>query len=270
MQLFSSATGSEFLLLYTGLLGGCWLASKWLETRLRSPGRRDDSLDPESLALLAGGPARYADTVIADLFVSGALVQGEDGRLVARKGALATAPGGRALLAAPAPFASAEADRLLAIEANRAIARLRRDGLMLAPDALAFLRWAVAMPFLPLFALGLYRQRLDSTADGPIGLLGLLLALTVSLAVIRVFRTDRRTRGGIAALEAVRAKAKTLREAPGADEAALAVALFGTGVLVGTAWEPVHTMRQQGSGAEAGDGGGGEGCGEGGGDGCGD
>ncbi|GIX20336.1 MAG: hypothetical protein KatS3mg120_2012 [Erythrobacter sp.] len=183
------------------------------------------------------------------------------------RGALATAPGGRALLAAPAPFASAEADRLLAIEANRAIARLRRDGLMLAPDALAFMRWAVAAPFIPLFALGLYRQRLESADGGPIGLLGPLLALTVSLAVIRMFHIDRRTRGGIAALEAARAKAKTLRAAPGADEAARAVALFGTGVLVGTAWEPVHTLRQQGSGADAGDGGGGD---SGGGDGCGD
>jgi uncharacterized membrane protein YgcG len=54
-----------------------------------------------------------------------------------------------------------------------------------------------------------------------------------------------------------------------ADEAAMAVALFGTAVLVGTPWQPVHAMRQQqGSGDAGGSGGSDSGGGDGGG-GCG-
>lgn len=253
MQLFSSWTGGDFLLFYTTLLGVSALAATWIPSRLRDTGQRGESRDPEDIALLAGGSTRYAESVIADLYARGALASMADGKLhVTEPNALAS-PAGRALLAARAPMGRSEAENLLAIYAARATARLRREGLMLRPEALLRLRWLSITPFAALFVIGVYRQRAGSAVGEPTGFLLGLLALTVMAAVIRFVRFDPRTLAGIEAVEQARAKAARLVRAPRPGEAALAVALFGTGVLVGTPWEPVHAMRQQ---AAHGDGGG--------------
>jgi prepilin-type processing-associated H-X9-DG protein len=144
----------------------------------------------------------------------------------------------------------------------------------------ARLRWLSIIPFGVLFMIGLYRQRAGSALGEPTGFLVILLGLTVVLAVMRLANRDPRTRAGIAAVQAQHAKASRLRRAPQPEEAALAVALFGTAVLVGTPWEPVHAMRQPASGDSGGssDSGGdsssdssdgGSGCGGGGCGGCG-
>ena len=49
MQLFSSWTGSDFLLFYIALLGLSTLAAWWMPARLRAGGRRGESADAESL-----------------------------------------------------------------------------------------------------------------------------------------------------------------------------------------------------------------------------
>ena len=66
------------------------------------------------------------------------------------------------------------------------------------------------------------------------------------------------------ALAADRARHLRLRQAPQSDEVTLAVALFGTAVLIGSPWEALHSMRtaQGGDGSGGADGGcGGGGCG---------
>jgi hypothetical protein len=85
--------------------------------------------------------------------------------------------------------------------------------------------------------------------------------------VIRFAKFDGRTVAGITAVMQMREKSSRLRRAPQAGEAGIAVALFGTGILVGTPWEPVHAMRQQGSGDGSGGGGGSDSSSDGGGDG---
>lgn len=276
MQLFSSWTGSDFLLFYTALLGLSILAAWWIPVQLRAPGQRGESFDAEDSALLMGGPSAHTDSVIADLFARGAL-QNADGKLHVVQTNLPTSPAGRALLAARAPFTRGEADTMLAIHATRIAARLRREGLLLRSEELNRLRLLSVMPFIMLFVIGLYRQRAGAAEGEPTGFLVGLMVLTVVLAVIRLAKFDKRTGAAIAAISELRERHARLRRAPQADEAGMAVALYGTAVLVGTPWEPVHAMRQQNGSGDSGDSGGssdggsdgGSGCGGGGCGGCG-
>ena len=269
MQLFSSWTGSDFLLFYIMLLGVSALAAWWIPQHLRSTGRRGESPDAEDVAMLAGGRAGHTDSVIADLYARGGLINNGDGKLRVLEPSLPASPAGRALLAARKPVSRSEADALLAIHAGRIAVRLRREGLMMRAEEQLRLRWISIAPYAAIFMIGLYRQRAGSAQGEPTGLLMVLLGLTVILAVIRFAKFDQRTIAGIDTVRRLRTHSSRLRRAPQAGEAAMAVALFGTGVLVGTPWEPVHALRQQGSGDgsasgssdSSGDGGGCGGCG---------
>lgn len=264
MELFSSWTGSDFLSFYIMLLGASMLAAWWIPAQLRAKGRRSDSPDAEGIALLAGGRAGYTDSVMADLYARGGLKHYADGKLHVEQPSLPASPAGKALLAAGQPLTQSLADKLLAVHATRVAARLQREGMMLRPEELSRLRWLSIAPFIALFMLGLYRHRAGSAIDEPTGFLTLLLILTAIVALVRFWKCDPRTLSGIHAVQRLRKTSERLRLAPRADEAALAVALFGTAVLVGTPWQPVHAMRQQ---QGSGDGGGGGGTDSGGGDG---
>ncbi|WP_296716173.1 TIGR04222 domain-containing membrane protein [Erythrobacter sp.] len=275
MQLFSSWTGSDFLLFYAMLLGLGTYAAWWIPAHLRDAGRPDESADPENLAILAGGASRFADSVLADLFARGALVEAGAGKMAVAQRSLPATPAGKDLLAFDAPIALTDARKRLGVHAERIAARLRRNGLLLRSEQENRLRLLSITPFAALLLLGLYRQRAGSALGEPTGFLIALLLLTLALAVFRFVKSDPRTTAGIASVERARGQASRLARAPRPEEAALAVALFGTAVLVGTPWEPVHAMRQQSSGDGGGSGGdtssdgGGSGCGGGGCGGCG-
>ncbi len=247
MQLFSSWTGSGFLLFYIALLVLSTCTACWIPARLRATGRRGESPDAEAIAMLAGGRATHADAVIADLYARGGLKQSGNGKFGVTDPGLLASPAGRALLGLREPFSGDEAGDILAAQAIRVAARLRRQGLMLRPEQLNRLRLLSITPFAGLLALGIYRQRAVSTLGEPTGFLVALLVLTAALAVIRWVRFDRRSAAGIAAVKDLRANSARLRSAPPAGEAAMAVALFGTGVLVGTPWEPAHAPRDKAS-----------------------
>jgi len=100
------------------------------------------------------------------------------------------------------------------------------------------------------------------------------LVATAIVAVIRVLKSDRRTQAGIAALTDARARAERLARAHTEAETGMAVALFGTAVLIGSPIGDLHTIRREKSdGGGSGDGGsigdGDSGCGGGGCGGCG-
>jgi hypothetical protein len=109
--------------------------------------------------------------------------------------------------------------------------------------------------------------------ERPIGFLSALLVLTALLAIVRWFSVDRRTKAGLTAVAATKEQSDRIRRAPTDTDVGLAVALFGTTVLAGSAWWDFHRMRA----ATSGDGGGGSsdggsdggGCGGGGCGGCG-
>ncbi len=266
MQLFSSWTGSDFLLFYSALLGLGIAAAWWIPANLREAGRRSDSPDPEDVALLVGGRDRHTDTVIADLYARGGLMAGESNKLAVSNPAVAASPAGRILLGLRQPFNRREAGNLLSVHVQRITARLRRDGLLLRDEDQLRLRWLSIAPFCALLIIGLYRQRAGSALGEPTGFLVILLVLTAVLALIRFAKCDPRTRAGMETVQAMGRSSSRINRAPQSGEAALAVALFGTGVLVGTPWEPVHAMRQQGNG-DGGGGGGDSGSSDGGGDG---
>lgn len=266
MELFSSWTGSDFLLFYAGLLGAASLAAWRIPANLRAPGRHAHLDDVECIAILSGGRARMADSVLTDLYVRGALADGEKGRLTFCNIRLATTPAGKALLDVDAPLTLDLARRALAIHAERIAARLQRSRLLLRPEECTRLRWLSITPFAALLMLGLYRQRAGHAVGEPTGFLVIMMVVTLIFAIIRFFRYDPRTLAGIDAVRRQRDIGSRLARAPRPEEAAMAVALFGTVVLVGTPWEPVHAMRQQsgeGGGADggSGDSDGGSGCG---------
>ena len=275
MQLFSSWTGSDFLMFYTMLLGLSAFAAWYIPAHLHEPGRHAAADDLESIALLAGGRKRMTDSLLADLYVRGALVEADKGTLYVAARDLPVGPAGKALLAINAPVTLDEARKAIHIHADRVAARLRRAGLLLRSEEHSRLRLMAISPFAALLALGLYRQRAGSAADEPTGFLIVLLVVSAGLAVFRFVTCDARTAAGKAAVQQMRARNGRFSRAPRPDEAAMAVALFGTGVLVGTPWGPVHAMRQQGSGDGNGSGGddsssdGGSGCGGAGCGGCG-
>jgi hypothetical protein len=90
--------------------------------------------------------------------------------------------------------------------------------------------------------------------------------------VIRYFTVDRRTEAAMSAVEAAKTRAARLKAAPTTPEMGLAVALFGTTVLAGSAYQDFHRLRSSsgdGDGGSSGDGSGGCGSGGCGGGGCG-
>lgn len=268
MELFSSWTGGDFLLFYIMLLFFGCISAWWIPANLRHPGRRGPLTEPESIALLAGGRTRYTDSLLADLYVRGQLAAGEKGAMHIVHNGAPSIPSAQALLALDSPLTLAEARKAVAHHAERAATRLQRAGLLLRPEDHARLRWLSIAPFAALLLLGLYRQRAGSAVGEPTGLLVALMVLTLVLAIIRFAKSDPRTVAGIAAIRDLREKNGRFARAPRADEAAMAVALFGTAVLAGTPWEAVHAMRQQngdggGGGADgaSGDSDGGSGCG---------
>jgi uncharacterized protein (TIGR04222 family) len=273
MELFASWTGSDFLAFYSVLLGFAGLAAWWMPSFLREPGRRASLSDVDSIAVLAGGPSGLADSALAELYVHGGLIGGEKGKLAVTRCDAAVSPAAKTLLGAGEQLSRADAKKALDRHADMVTARLQRAGLLLRDGEFMRLRWLSVAPFAALFLLGLYRERAGDALGEPTGYLVFLLIVTFALAWIRFVTVDPRTQAGIDAVQGLREENGRFARAPLPEEAAMAVALFGTTVLIGTPWEPVHAMRKPegdgGGGGGDGGGDGGSGCGGGGCGGCG-
>ena len=92
------------------------------------------------------------------------------------------------------------------------------------------------------------------------------MIVTAIFAAIRHSNTNPRTVAGTLLMREIEEQGSRMKRAPQAQEVGYAVAIFGTSILVGTPWEPVHAARQTASGdaGSSGDGGdsdGGGGCG---------
>lgn len=259
-----------FLWLYVLLLGASWLLSHYAGHRLRPDGVRRTVSDPDSLAMLNGGPARLADTAVARLMAAGVLVADKGGRFrrTDRSAALLASPVDRAMVALPTTAQWHQLCKVAKAGAAGVHRQLQRDGLMIDDDVLRQMRLVQALPFVALLMLGTARLLRGIMLDHAVGYLMVLMIVTVVIGVSRL-SVDRRTRAGMAVVGEARDACHRLRLAPTQQEMALAVALFGTGVLAGSAYEALHRLRAGGS-----DGGGstssdGSGCGSGGCGGCG-
>ena len=266
-------TGGPFLILYIVLLVTVVIAGILIPAWHLPEGRRQKVSDPDQLAFLAGGRSRFADSVVARLLAGRALVM--DGKdkldIRVRNGAGAAES---SVLALTAPLDWTRIERTLRPTADSLSDRLQRAGLMLTSGERANLRYRALFPYLMLLIFGAAKWFIGEARDRPIGFLTVLLIVTAIFALIRALTIPKLTGAGIAALGDAREEADRIRRAPLAGEVGLAVALFGTGVLVGSEFGAFHTMRAASGGdggSSGGDGGGGDGggCGGGGCGGCG-
>jgi uncharacterized protein (TIGR04222 family) len=254
--------------LYVVLLVLTLIAGIVIPRWLRPEGRPGRVTGPERLAFLAGGRQRFFDAIVTRLLAADAL------NLIGKKG-FVTAPGGagrsepeRRLLAAARgePAGWKQVEQALQPYAATTEDDLVDAGLMLERGITTQLRFWQTSPYLVLLAFGLIKFGVGEARDRPVGYLTMLLVVTFVLAIIRFAAVDRRTRAGIELLADARDESDRLRRAATRDESWLAVALFGTGVLAGSALSDYHALRTASDGgATSGCGSSGGGCGGGGG-----
>lgn len=268
MEIFSSYTGPDFLAFYAVMLVTCVFLGLWIPANLREAGKRGKVDDLEEVAVLVGGAEQHAAAVLTDLYASGALAEAGEGKLMVAGSMANAGDAARAVLNKVGDFKLSEVKDTLKTHAERVEARLVRRGLLIAPGERWKLRWLSASPYIALFVIGLYRQQAGSALGEPTGFLVGLMVVTFVLAAWRMAKLNIRTAAGNMLVREIEQQGSSMKRAPRAQEAGYAVAIFGTAVLVGTPWEPVHAMRQAGSGdsGSGGDGGGdsgsdGGGCG---------
>ena len=261
---FSSYSGLDFLLFYTALLVAAFAASLFIPAMMRDDGRAGSAGGHEGLAYLSGGPRRFSESVLAKLFAEDKLLI--EGKRIAVNGAQSgRTPAEQALLAEHGELSWKRAGQVLSDQSARIDDALVTQGLLMARGDRIVVRTGLILPFVFLLLIGLFRFFAGQALGEPVGFLGGLMVLTAVLAIMRWIRFSPLTRAGIEALDAARAGAARLRSAPRQGEVGMAVGLFGTGVLMGTPYAPLHELRS----AQAAGGGGDSGCGDGGGGGCG-
>lgn len=260
--------GEQFLILYLVLLAVAALAGLVIPRLLRPEGRRQVVEDADRLAYLAGGARRFGDAVVARLLGSGALAMIGRNQFAPAPGAAAASPAEASVLALRGPVAWGEIEQALKPHRQPLARQLRDAGLLVSAHERSGLGGWAALPYLLVFAFGALKLAVGVMRDKPVGFLTLLLLLTGVLALVRYATIDRRTRGGVAALQEASRRAARLKGAPTNAEMGLAVALFGTAVLAGSGYADFHRLRtpvsssSDSSSSDSGDGGGcGGGCG---------
>jgi uncharacterized protein (TIGR04222 family) len=255
-------TGGPFLALYIALLAVVLVGGFVLTALVRPAGRSRPVEGEFELAYLAGGARRLADAVAARLLATGSLVMTGQSFSVS-----APLPGASAaelaVLGLSSPFRWGSIEGAVDKHARAVDHRLVEDGLLMDASQTLRIRLWVVMPFLALILVGATKLLIGLSRGRPVGFLTVLLIVTVVLAMARWRGIDRCTRAGRTVLSRVRRDSERIKKAPTKPEAAMAVALFGTAVLAGSALSGLHVLRggTSGSGGVSGCGGGGGGCG---------
>lgn len=261
-------TAGPFLMLYGALLLLAIVVGALIPRWLRPEGHDAEPGDAEALAVLAGGLDRLADTVTGSLLAQGGL-RLEKQRFTVTGRMAGGSAAERALLGVPPQSKWTRLKGALMIEAMAIELRLVDRGLLMSMAEQLQMRFFQTLPYLLLLGFGLIRRHFGILRDRPVGFLTILLGVTAVLAIIRFMMLERRTRCGIAVVASLRARMDRLRRAPTASETGLAVALFGTGILVLSPLDEFHRLRARGDGDSSGGGCGSSGGGGSGGGGCG-
>lgn len=268
-------TGGPFLILYGVLMVAAIVAGIVIPIRLRPPGRRQSVTDPDALAWLAGGPARFVEALVARLLANGALVLSGRRGFAAVPGRSGATAAEQRVLALSAPIKWTTILSQVKDYAEPVERRLATAGLLLDGEERARTRFWQTLPYVLLIGFGTIKLMIGEARHRPVGFLTALLILTVIMAAIRWFTIDKRTQAAHDALSEANRRHERLKIAPTTGEMGTAVALFGTTVLAGSAWDDFHRMRSAGdtaggsSDSGGGSDGGGGGCGGGGCGGCG-
>ena len=268
MELFASYTGVDFLAFYAVMLVTCVFAGVWIPANLRPAGRKGELDGFEEAAVLSGGIVRHTMSVTSDLLARGGLTTASKAKLRVGQTDIESGSAGRSVLRKMGEFGLRELKVTTAADGSAIERALEQRGLLMAPAEQLKLRFLSVLPHAALLVIGLYRHQAGAALGEATGFLMVFLLLTAFLGLVRFVRVSKRTQAGEETLRAAEANAARLRSAPTAPEAGFAVALFGTAVLVGTPWEPIHAMRggwdssSTDGGSSDGDGGcGGGGCG---------
>jgi uncharacterized protein (TIGR04222 family) len=267
-------TGGPFLLLYGVLfllaVLGCFALSEWLRPEGR-PGKADDA---DELAVLAGGAPRLAEAIVARLLADHAMDITDRRELRIHRSEAVRSTAERRVMALASPATWKDVLGAIKVEAEVIEARLERKGLLMDAATRKQMRFWQTSPLFALMVFGAIKWGVGTLRDRPVGFLTALLIVTAFVALIRFAKLDAATRSGRRALGEVRRDAARLRSAPVRDEAGMAVALFGTTVLIGSGLSDFHDLRMKST--SSGDGGSGDsgsggdgGCGGGGCGGCG-
>lgn len=251
--------GADFLALYIGLLVLAGIVSMLLPHWTRPEGRPGRVQDLDELAYLAKGSSRMAEAAAARLLARGALkVEGKDSLRTLHAAAGGTAVE-RSLLNVARPTKWPVIVKQMS-DCDAAVSnRLARSGLLIEPLEGLRARLRHTLPLLAMLVFGITKFLIGEARERPTDYLLALLVLTAVFAALRFSVLDRRTEAGHALLSAESKRADRLRRAPTADEIGLAVALFGTTVLIGSQWAPLHDLRRATGGDGSGDGGGSDG-----------
>lgn len=264
----------HFLFLYAGLVVFGWLLAAVVPMILRPVGEPGTPRDAGQYAALASGKSRYAEAVMAGLLASGRLeLKGKTFHVRNREAATGGAESRLMSLGdsfgwrtfARAIDGSYRSDRDALVEA----------GLLTDASQALRVRLMAIIPMLLIVLLGVYRLRVGEAEGEPIGILAVLIVAGLAVIVWRLLSGMRRTREGERAMKDARQANVRLKRAPTREQMALGVAIFGTAVLAGTPFDPLHAMRHGGDGGGGGYAGdnsssdGGSGCGGGGCGGCG-
>lgn len=263
-------TGEPFLMLYGALFVLAFIAGIAIPRWLRPEGRPTPGVsDTDRLAYLAGGATRFGEALVARLLAVGAIIVESRSKLHIRAAAAGHGSAERSVLELPSPANWSHVTRAIAQDAAAIDRKLVSQGLLIDRATGWQLRFWQTTPYLVLLVFGAIKWEVGNLRDKPVGYLTAFLVATAIFAVIRFAALDRRTRAGVAVLADARLQSSRLRRAPVAEETGLAVALFGTGVLVGSPLSDFHALRSSSSDSGGGSSDGGSGCGGGGCGGCG-
>lgn len=260
-------SAGDFLGLYGVLLAMVVVAGLMIPAWLRPAGREQQVTDPDLLAYLAGGSTRLVDAIVTRALASGQLAMDGKNSFIAQTAFAGAGP----TIASDGPMNWAALVKQLGRDTERVRERLVNADLLMDGRTVAQLRFWQTVPYLALLLFGAVRWQVGVALGHPVSFLTGLMLVTALFALIRYVVVDRRTRAGIAAVRSARLAADRIRRAPTRDETGMAVALFGTAVLAGSAWQDYHRLRSTGgdvgssdSGSSGCSGGGGGGCGGGG------
>lgn len=266
-------TAGPFLTLYVLLYVVCLAASMAIARARLAEGRPGVLADAEEAAIIGHGRGRLGEVIASRMLERGAL-KVERGKLVPRPGAHPESATESAILALPAPIAWPRLRKVTDTAAGEIEKRLVRRGLLLEDGEAMRAALVACLPLAGLLLLGLAKAVIGLSRGHPVGFLTIFLIVTAGTIFVRWMGASRQTRAGAQALKDAKARGGRLKLAPAHGEAAMAVALFGTGVLATSALGDFHRMRASsgdsgGGGDSSGGDSGGSGCGGGGCGGCG-
>lgn len=244
-----------FLAIYAALLAAAvamgWILPHWL----RPEGRILVLHQPFELACLSGGATRYAEALVVGLMQAGHLTVRDGDRFEPLHPAAGLSSAEVTVLGLPKGTDWATLVNSLWSATNWVELRLIARGLWISRAEWWEIRGWACLPYVLLFLFGAIRWEVGLLHHHPVPYLSGFLVLTLACGVVRCLTIDRRTTAGARVLAHARQQAHDLRHDRLLEQAPMAVALFGTAVLMGTPYEPLHRLRN-GQGKIAASGGG--------------